>query len=1032
MKPVTLTLQAFGPFAGRESIDFSRLGNNPLFLINGPTGAGKSSLLDAICVALYGHTTGAEREPAQMRCDYADSALLTEVQLDFQLGETCYRVRRVPMQERPKKTGDGITIQQAEAQLWQLDAIHGDVLLVAKSVTDATNEIRTRIGLDVEQFRQVMVLPQGKFRELLMADSHEREKIFSQLFQTQIYTHIEEQLKEQALKIKQKIGELQQTIKGILISVDVDTDAEINDELSLLTPALAITLQHKEDAQHAQLQATKAHDQAQSLTQRFEALAKKHTELAEQKNQQTLIDTQQRHLDAALSSQKIKPVYQSYQEKANALQILTKQLITSDQAVADATTTKHEAEQHWQTAKTAFAEVESLTKQQIELEQYQGRVAELLTAQAILTTAEQHFTLSQEEVNKHVTNRDAVNAEQKSTEAHIKQTEQVLNSLASRQMDLEVYRVRYEQRKQLEDKRGKQHELAQHEANLLNVHQRTQSAFDTMHTTARQTELAWHSGQAALLAQELQVDQPCPVCGSTVHPTPAHAVKDAEIITKLHVDTARAKEEQARKALDIAKANYDSAHLDTASLGNEINQLTAQLGTIAQQALTDLEQTYQTKQTEVNDLLTLQTEYKQRIEHNDTLKVQLSELQEKLAWSESQAKITHDKAITDRATVHQLEKLVPAAYRDAQVLSHALEALRTKIKQLTETVTQTHTTFTEKSTALASALSNLATLNQQRDGLQHEATQTETAWTLALSTSMFANLTDFNAALLSDDAQQTLKSQIERYATERASLQGAVDQLEADLTGQSRPDENKIKAELADKKQAFTAYDSAWQKQNARHNQLRDVQNKLANANKQDDVLADQYKIYGTLSAVANGQTEHRISLQRFVLGVLLDDVLIQASQRLRIMSKGRYQLVRKDDRTKGNKASGLDLDVEDTYSGKNRPVATLSGGESFMAALSLALGLSDVVQSYAGGIKLDALFIDEGFGSLDPESLDLAIRTLIDLQASGRMIGIISHVAELKEQMALRIDVVSGKNGSSIRTVGDYHLYDATNRIHN
>ena len=166
------------------------------------------------------------------------------------------------------------------------------------------------------------------------------------------------------------------------------------------------------------------------------------------------------------------------------------------------------------------------------------------------------------------------------------------------------------------------------------------------------------------------------------------------------------------------------------------------------------------------------------------------------------------------------------------------------------------------------------------------------------------------------------------------------------------------------------------------------------------------------------GEAHNRISLQRFVLSVLLDDVLIQASQRLHIMSNGRYQLVRKEDRSKGNKASGLDLEVEDSYTGKNRPVATLSGGESFMAALSLALGLSDVVQSYAGGIKLDTLFIDEGFGSLDPESLDLAIRTLIDLQATGRMIGIISHVSELKEQMALRLDVISSKNGSSIRTV--------------
>ena len=203
-----------------------------------------------------------------------------------------------------------------------------------------------------------------------------------------------------------------------------------------------------------------------------------------------------------------------------------------------------------------------------------------------------------------------------------------------------------------------------------------------------------------------------------------------------------------------------------------------------------------------------------------------------------------------------------------------------------------------------------------------------------------------------------------------------------------------------------------------RKNQLVSVQKKLVEAHKKNEELEKQYKTVGTLYEVSNGLTGDKVSLQRFVLSVLLDDVLIQASQRLLLMSKGRYQLIRKEERAKGNKASGLELEVDDAYTGKSRPVATLSGGESFMAALSLALGLSDVVQSYSGGIKLDTLFIDEGFGSLDPESLDLAVRTLIDLQSTGRMIGIISHVTELKSQMGLRIDVKTGRAGSEISVI--------------
>jgi exonuclease SbcC len=273
--------------------------------------------------------------------------------------------------------------------------------------------------------------------------------------------------------------------------------------------------------------------------------------------------------------------------------------------------------------------------------------------------------------------------------------------------------------------------------------------------------------------------------------------------------------------------------------------------------------------------------------------------------------------------------------------------------------------------------------------------------------------------LLPEEEQEKLKIAIEQFQTELTALKSAVSDLQSELEEKTPPDMAAIEKQIEEKSAFFQQTDEAWRKLEARHNQLKDVKVKLSAADQKHRALEAQYAVYGTLSDVANGQTGNKISLQRFVLSVLLDDVLIQASARLNQMSKGRYQLVRKEDRAKGNKASGLELEVEDGYSGKTRSVATLSGGESFMAALSLALGLSDVVQSYAGGIRLDTLFIDEGFGSLDPESLDLAIRTLIDLQAGGRMIGIISHVSELKEQMALRLDVVSSRNGSHVRAVG-------------
>jgi exonuclease SbcC len=252
-----------------------------------------------------------------------------------------------------------------------------------------------------------------------------------------------------------------------------------------------------------------------------------------------------------------------------------------------------------------------------------------------------------------------------------------------------------------------------------------------------------------------------------------------------------------------------------------------------------------------------------------------------------------------------------------------------------------------------------------------------------------------------------------------AELEGALENYQTQLAEKIPPDLAALTAQAESAQAQENSQLEAWRQLDGRLTTLQNIHQKLVAAHASQAELEAQYQLWGTLSEVANGRTGHRISLQRFVLGVLLDDVLIQASERLVRMSRGRYQLVRREDPSKGNKASGLELDVADTYTGKNRPVATLSGGESFMAALSLALGLSDVVQAYAGGIQLDTLFIDEGFGSLDQDALDQAIAMLSELQMSGRMIGIISHVSELKEQMPVRIEVSASRHGSSVEVKG-------------
>ena len=287
-----------------------------------------------------------------------------------------------------------------------------------------------------------------------------------------------------------------------------------------------------------------------------------------------------------------------------------------------------------------------------------------------------------------------------------------------------------------------------------------------------------------------------------------------------------------------------------------------------------------------------------------------------------------------------------------------------------------------------------------------------------MSGSEFTDDTDYLQALLNDASKLEFETRVQQYQQQSDQLQGRLTQLEHDLEGHESIAIGPLQLELSEASAIKQQIEATLVNSEGRYKQLCELEQKLEASRCESERLDERYAVLGTLSDIAGGQNSKKISLQRFVLSVLLDDVLVQASQRLQLMSQGRYQLIRKEERAKGNKASGLELEVEDAYTGKTRPVATLSGGESFMAALSMALGLSDVVQAYSGGIKLDTLFIDEGFGSLDQESLELALRTLIDLQASGRTIGIISHVTELKEQMAQRIDVESSRQGSKVNVI--------------
>ncbi|MEL4417532.1 SMC family ATPase [Shewanella algae] len=1050
MRPLILEMRAFGPFADCQRIDFTELGDKPLFLINGPTGAGKTTILDAICFALYGKTTGNEREGSQMRCDNADDGLLTEVYFSFELGQKRYSIRRCPEQQRAKSRGDGFTLQKSEAELKRLLPDGTEELLVASKVTDANACIEELTGLDVDQFRQVMVLPQGKFRELLLADSKEREKIFSQLFQTHIYRRIEERLKQQALEIKAKARDLQSRRAGILETAGVESLEQLTAEIAALTPSLTEATSNKQKASDALTQSAKTLDNAKALTAEFERRKLLQTQLDALEQRRAEIELHQQTLEKARKAEKLLPSLKELQfrqqewQQAKAKEAdYARQLQSAEQRLKQATDDKAtlaELDEHGNRLRRELEQLDKLQPAINELKQLTEEHELGLVEFGRLERAEQQSRTELEQWQQQ--------------QQGLKSEANELFSSAERQGPLHQalagLNIRLEKTEQLGHIKQKwqqaQAGLQQAEAHGHQCKAERQSA-ETEH---QRLQLAWHTGQAAILAAKLQPGQPCPVCGGLEHPAPAEMAQDIPGETELN--RARDAEQQATARHEAARSDYRNIKRQTEELQLELQRLSAELQACAaadvmvdvktdatinaamdadsyakadltmeidrlvsrrRQLLNELQQA-EAAQTRLNNcrqqLQQAEQQVEQRLKYRDTQLQQLQQLREQL----SLAGARKDTALA--ALPNEYHSL--AAEAALELMARQLEQKQSEwqqLKQQQQDINQQYTEAVSQHKALMQALASSREDNARAEQFAIKAQQTLDD---ALKQSGFAGRQALEQAQLNEAQMQALAEKIEAWRTQRSELQALLKAMDERLAGQSLPELRQLESLWQQQQQQLAEAEGAWQTLNNRMQSLKGTEAQLNKEALAAQALEQEYALIGTLSDVANGNSHSKVSLQRFVLSVLLDDVLLEASRRLALMSKGRYRLLRKEDRAKGNKASGLELEVEDAYSSKVRPVATLSGGESFMAALSLALGLSDVVQAYAGGIKLDTLFIDEGFGSLDQDSLELAVRTLMDLQSSGRMIGVISHVSEMKEQISCRIDINKHALGSSIRLV--------------
>lgn len=1016
MRVIKLRMTAFGPFPRTQEIDFTRLGSHPLFLINGPTGSGKTTILDAICFALYGETTGTEREGKEMRCDQADLAHETSVELVFELGAQRYRILRFPEQERPKRKAEGTTKRAAEAQLFQVGVDAEETVLVPRKTGDANRKIVELTGLSGEQFRQIMVLPQGKFRNFLLASSEERQKIFVTLFGTEIYSRLEVKLKENAIRFAREVKALIDQQAGMLRPVGLETTDELKDAIADKESAV-------EDANTAMTQAANVLAAAQTqlveaqkndrLFADLEAALKHLQDLSAQEN---VYNDLSEILDLARRAREIRPVLERREEREGQHRDALKWESGARSSLDAADLGSREAQAAWKTAETDMPRLEKLKEERTALEKHRGRVAKLSVALDELDQTVKQQTTASDEVRAASGRRDLAAGELE----HLKKAREKLEKNA---IDYPIIQGQVDDLKRLNKDLAA---LAKHSARLGKVEQRyaedeasLHSAGDRLDNLAAERavlEKQWSDGQAAILAQQLIPGDPCPVCGSTDHPLPAHP--DTDLPTEQDIERAKSAEEKARADRDELSAKLAGLKVEREESSRQFADMLAHLGDKAEMSVAIAEEQLETAEARLAALVDAPGRLESHKKQLAAVELTLKQRDDELAKAGSDLDDVRRTEATVREKVRGIEEELPELFREPGALETEIDNLNIAIANLERVIEEARRRAEQKKLVQAEAKTNLDNAGTQLEKAAKLLERAQEEWSKTLLASKFDDEAQVRASILPPDDIAGKEIRLKGYNDKKLLATGELRRLTGETGGKIRPDVDSIRNAEAEAREQYKARAEHCTRHMEQLDQLRKIASELEKLKNTRQKLEAEYKVVGTISNVASGQNAYRTSLQRFVLGVLLDDVLIEAGQKLQKMSRGRYQLRRSDELADRRSAAGLDLVVDDAYTGKHRGVATLSGGESFLAALSLALGLSAVVQAYAGGVRLDTLFIDEGFGSLDSEALDLAINTLLDLQSSGITVGVISHVSELRERMDTRVDLHTGQQGSRVEIV--------------
>ncbi|BCB37374.1 exonuclease SbcC [Bacillus cereus] len=1022
MRPIQLIMTAFGPYKQKEVIDFDDLGEHRIFAISGNTGAGKTTIFDAICYVLYGEASGEERSDTNMlRSQFADDNVYTSVELTFQLKGKRYEIKRQlghKKQGNKTITGHAVELYEVidEEKVPAVDRFH---------VTDVNKKVEDLIGLSKHQFSQIVMLPQGEFRKLLTSETENKEEILRRIFKTDRYKLMRELLDQKrkqwkdVLQEKQKERELyfRNVFKlpirdGALLETLVEQEhvnthqvVEALEQETAVYKAEGEQLQVEQDVQTKQLKdaETRFHA-AKSVNEKFIDLQQKNEKYNTLQENRTVIEMKETSFKRAEQAKRLLPFEQWHEEamqNEQKAESLLKQIIAKKENIMN---NFELAQKKYEVVKNKEPERENAKKLVQRLEELQPIIASLAEKQLNLQNAEMQIGKLKEsmqnldrQLEEHTNQKQLMSGELQQLEQALEQYVDKVEELTNMREDAKVLKQAYDvwQEKQ----KFEQEKEAAYSKMQLAV-----NAYENM-------ERRWLSEQAGILALHLHDGESCPVCGSTNHPK--KATEQSGAIDENELNDLRDKKNIAEKLHVQIEEKWNFYHLQYEQVIEEVKKRGYHSEELVE-TYSALVQKGKQLATEVNTLKASEETRKQTAVKIKSVEEKVDALQKQKREVETEQHRIEMDCMQLRTSYEHDKKNIPENLQTVQAWKVQFDQAMHELRLMEDEWKKVQEAYQHWQNENIRIQAEQEGATNQFESAKLKKEETFTRFMKELEQSGFTDQPTYKEAKLSDAEMEMIQKEIQSYYSSLEVLAKQIEELHAELKDKEYMDITALGEHI---KELEINLDIIKEKRQRAQNAVTYISDLHENIRRIDEQIHEEEKAFQELVdlyEVMKGDNESRISFERYILIEYLEQIVQIANERLRKLSNGQFYLKRSERVEKRNRQSGLGLDVYDAYTGQTRDVKTLSGGEKFNASLCLALGMADVIQAYEGGISIETMFIDEGFGSLDEESLTKAVDALIDLQKSGRFIGVISHVQELKNAMPAVLEVTKQKDGCS------------------